>query len=105
MRVAGTGPEPMILGSTPAMPQLTIRAIGFRLRFCGFVERHHDHGCAAIHNSAGVAGGHAAVVPNAGFSLRRLSIVVSGRRRSSSVNISPEGSPLRLRSATGVNSS
>ena len=27
--------------------------------------------------------------------------MVSGRRRSSSVNISPEGSPLRLRSATG----
>src|SRR5579864_6869656 len=32
-REAGTGPLPMILGSTPAMPQLTMRPMGFSPRF------------------------------------------------------------------------
>src|SRR5664279_3666630 len=31
--VDGTGPDPMILGSTPAIPQLTMRPSGFRPRF------------------------------------------------------------------------
>src|SRR5574338_245335 len=45
------------------------------------------------------------VFPKAGFSLARPSMVVSGRRWSSSVNSSPVGSPRRFLSATGTNSS
>ena len=35
--VAGTGPRPISLGSTPAIPQFTIRPSGLRLRFCAML--------------------------------------------------------------------
>ena len=36
----------MIFGSTPAIPQLTIRPSGFRFRFLRFLQRHHHHAAA-----------------------------------------------------------
>src|ERR1035438_198830 len=56
MRVDGTGPEPMILGSTPAIPQLTMRAIGFRFRFSA------SSSGPTTHDSAGMAGGDRTVL-------------------------------------------
>ena len=105
MRVAGTGPEPMILGSTPAMPQLTMRPSGFRLRFSASSSGITTTAAPPSTMPLALPAVTEPFLPKAGFSFARLSIVVSGRRWSSSVNISPVGSPLRLRSATGVSSS
>src|SRR5271166_2139743 len=93
------------LGIDAGYSQLTIRAIGFRLRFpassSGIITTAAPPSTIPLALPAVTL----PFLPNAGFSLARLSMVVSGRRRSSSANISPVGSPLRLRSGTGVNSS
>jgi len=97
MRVAGTGPEPMILGSTPA--KYPSSQCDHRLQVALFGSSSGITTVAAAHPRCPLAlpAVTVPVLPKAGFSLRRLSIVSRDADDRSSVNISPVGSPRRLR--------
>ena len=75
-----------------------MRAMGFRLRFSASSSGITTTAAPPSTIPLALPAVTEPFLPNAGFSFARLSIVVSGRRWSSSVNISPVGSPLRLRS-------
>ena len=78
--VAGTGPRPMSFGSTPAMPQPTIRPHGFNPRFSAFSS---DMTTTAAPPSTMPLAFPAVTVPflpKAGFNFARPSIAVCGRR-------------------------